>query len=406
MLRPTRFPIDWVVNRGATPNAAYGADERAVLDEASFERAWNTVTRWPVYRKTPLIALPGLARAAGIAGLRYKDEGGRFGLGSFKALGGAYAVYRLLARMIAEKGGGDEPSVEDFLSGRLRQQTKDVVVASATDGNHGRSVAWGARMFGCRCVIYIHATVSEARRAAIASYGAEVVRTPGNYDDSVRICAEDSAKNGWHVVSDTSYEGYRQIPCDVMQGYAVMAEEIIREMPDPPTHVFLQGGVGGLAAAVVSRFWQVWGARRPRAIVVEPVRADCLFQSAKAGAPTKATGDLDTLMAGLACGEVSLAAWDILKKGAAAFMIVPDDAAIEAMRIVASGADGDKRIVGGESGVGGLAGLLAASVNEKARADLALTRDSRALVIGSEGDTDAELYKKLVGRSGDEIRAA
>ncbi|MBM3547183.1 MAG: diaminopropionate ammonia-lyase [Alphaproteobacteria bacterium] len=380
------FPIDWVINKAATPGAGYGAAERAVLDEEGFERAWNTVTRWPGYKPTPLVSLPGLARAAGIGELRYKDEGGRFGLGSFKALGGAYAVYRLLAR--------------------LGTPAKDVTVASATDGNHGRSVAWGARTFGCRSVIYIHATVSEARRAAIASYDAEVVRTPGTYDDSVRICAEDAAKNGWHVVSDTSYEGYREIPCDVMQGYAVLAEEIVREMREPPTHVFLQGGVGGLAAAVVSRFWQAWGARRPHTVVVEPVRADCLFQSAKSGTPTKATGDLDTLMAGLACGEVSLAAWDILKKGAAAFMIVPDDAAIEAMRIVASGADGDKRIVGGESGVGGLAGLLAASVNEKARADLALTRDSRALVIGSEGDTDAELYKKLVGRSGDEIRAA
>jgi diaminopropionate ammonia-lyase len=399
------LPIEWIVNPQATPAAAYGAAERAVLDEKGFERAWNTVTRWPGYRATPLVALPGLARAAGIGALHYKDEGGRFGLGSFKALGGAYAVYRLLARLIAAKTGA-EPTADALLCGGLHDKTKDITVTSATDGNHGRSVAWGARMFGCRSVIYIHATVSEARRAAIASYGAEVVRTPGNYDDSVRICAEDAAKNGWHVVSDTSYEGYRQIPCDVMQGYAVMAEEILREMREPPSHVFLQGGVGGLAAAVVSRFWQVWGARRPRTIVVEPERADCLFQSAKAGTPTKATGDLDTLMAGLACGEVSLAAWDILKKGAAAFMIVPDDAAIEAMRIVASGTDGDPRIVGGESGVGGLAGLLAASVNEKARTDFDLARDSRALVIGSEGDTDAELYRKLVGRSGGEVRAA
>jgi diaminopropionate ammonia-lyase len=404
MARLAAYPIDWVVNRSATPLAAYGPGERAVLDEAGFERAWGTVTRWPGYRATPLVSLPGLARLAGVAELRYKDEGGRFGLGSFKALGGAYAVYRLLARMIAAKTAGAEPSVEDFLSGRLRHQTEDVVVASATDGNHGRSVAWGAKLFGCRSVIYIHATVSEARRAAIASYGAEVVRTPGTYDDSVRICAEDSAKNGWHVVSDTSYEGYRQIPCDVMQGYAVMAEEIIREMPTPPTHVFLQGGVGGLAAALVSRFWQVWGPRRPRAIVVEPVRADCLYQSARAGMPTKATGDLDTLMAGLACGEVSLAAWDILKSGAAAFMIVPDEAAVQAMRLLAEGIDGDPRVVGGESGVGGLAGLLAAT--EKARADFGLSNESRVLAIGSEGDTDAELYRKLVGRSGDEVRAA
>ncbi|MSP47946.1 MAG: diaminopropionate ammonia-lyase [Alphaproteobacteria bacterium] len=405
MPRLKSFPIDWVVNAAATPSAAYGADQRRALDEAGFERAWSTVTRWPGYRATPLVSLPGLARAAGVAELRYKDEGGRFGLGSFKALGGAYAVYRLLARMIATKTGGTEPAIDDLLSGRHRDHAKDVVVASATDGNHGRSVAWGAKLFGCRCVIFIHATVSEARRQAIAAYGADVIRIKGNYDDSVHHCAAESAKRGWHVVSDTAYDGYWQIPCDVMQGYAVMAEEIIREMSPPPTHVFLQGGVGGLAAAVVARFWQVWGTRRPRAVVVEPVRADCLFQSAKAGRPTKSTGDLDTLMAGLAAGEVSLAAWEVLKGGATAFMIVPDEAAVEAMRLLAQGVDGDPRVVGGEAGVGGLAGLLAATVDGKAHAAFGLTTESRVLTIGSEGDTDPELYRKLVGRSGDEVRA-
>src|SRR5688572_10532206 len=259
MARLETFPLDYVVNLQASPEAAYGPTQRAALDEAGFARAWETVTRWPGYRPTPLVRLPGLARAAGIGELAYKDEGGRFGLGSFKALGGAYAVYRLLARMIAEKSGAAEPSVDDLLSGRHRALTRDITVASATDGNHGRSVAWGAKLFGCRCVIYIHASVSEGRRAAIAAYGAEVVRIKGNYDDSVQQCAEGAARKGWYVVSDTAYEGYWQIPCDVMQGYAVMAEEIVRELREPPTHVFLQGGVGGLAAAVVARFWQVWG---------------------------------------------------------------------------------------------------------------------------------------------------
>jgi diaminopropionate ammonia-lyase len=405
MSRLAGFPVEFVLNRQATPDAAYGPIQRAALDEAGFARAWETVTRWPGYGPTPLVRLPGLARAAGIGELFYKDEGGRFGLGSFKALGGAYAVYRLLARMIAEKSGGAEPSVDDLLSGRHRAMTRDITVASATDGNHGRSVAWGAKLFGCRCVIYIHATVSEGRRAAIAAYGAEVVRIKGNYDDSVHQCAADAAKKGWHVVSDTAYEGYWQIPCDVMQGYAVMAEEIVRELRDPPTHVFLQGGVGGLAAAVVSRFWQVWGARRPRAVVVEPIRADCLYQSGKAGRPTKTTGDLDTLMAGLAAGEVSLAAWEVLKNGAAAFMIVPDDTAIQAMRLLAEGVDGDPRVVGGEAGAGGLAGLLAAAVNDDARRAFGLAASSRVLTIGSEGDTDPALYRQLVGRSGDEVRA-
>lgn len=399
------FSIDLALNDSATPEAPYGPVQRAALDEAGFVRAWETVTRWPGYAATPLVSLPGLARKADVAALSYKDEGGRFGLGSFKALGGAYAVYRLLARMIAERGGGAEPSVDDLLSGRYRELTATLTVASATDGNHGRSVAWGAQMFGARCVIFIHATVSEPRREAIAGFGAEVVRIAGNYDDSVHHCAAESAKRGWHVVSDTAYEGYWQIPCDVMQGYAVMAEEIVRAMPVPPTHVFLQGGVGGLAAAVIARFWQVWGKDRPRAIAVEPIRADCIYRSILAGTPTKTSGDLETLMAGLAAGEVSLAAWEILKGGTAAAMTVPDEAAIQAMRLLAQGVDGDKRVVGGEAGVGGLAGFLAAAVDPAVREKLGLAPESRVLTIGSEGDTDPALYRELVGLSGDEVRA-
>jgi len=399
------FSIDLALNDRATPDAPYEPVQHAALNEAGFARAWETVTRWPGYAATPLVSLPGLARKAGVAALSYKDEGGRFGLGSFKALGGAYAVYRLLARMIAERSGGAEPGVDDLLSGRYRELTSTLTVASATDGNHGRSVAWGARMFGARCVIFIHATVSEPRRDAIAAFGAEVVRIAGNYDDSVHHCAAESAKHGWHVVSDTAYEGYWQIPCDVMQGYAVMAEEAVRVLPVPPTHVFLQGGVGGLAAAVIARLWQVWGKDRPRAIVVEPIRADCITRSIRMGAPTKTEGDLETLMAGLAAGEVSLAAWEILKGGAAAAMTVPDEAAIQAMRLLAQGVDGDPRVVGGEAGVGGLAGFLAAAVDPEVREKLGLTAESRVLTIGSEGDTDPALYKELVGRSGDEVRA-
>jgi diaminopropionate ammonia-lyase len=377
------------------------------LDEAGFEAAKAAIQSWPGYALTPLVSLPGLARAAGIGQLRYKDEGGRFGLGSFKALGGAYAVYKLLADKVAAET-GRRPSVADMLAKKHAAITKDMVVCSATDGNHGRSVAWGAQQFGCRSTIYIHATVSEGRRAAIARYGAEVVRIAGNYDDSVRHCAAEAAKHGWHVVADVAYDGYWQIPCDIMQGYAVMADEVIGQWPpgERPTHVFLQGGVGGLAAAVVARTWQVWGAERPRAAVVEPVRADCLYQSARHGRPTKSEGDLDTLMAGLAAGEVSLAAWEILKRGAEFYLIVQDEAAVEAMRLLAEGVDGDPRIVGGEAGVGGLAGLLSVAVYPALRATLGLGVDSRVLVVGSEGDTDPDLYRKLVGTSGDDIRRA
>ena len=215
---------------GAPPNpkarsdAPYGARQHAVLNRAAFEQAKREIASWPGYAPTPLVGLPGLARAIGIGSLSYKDESGRFGLGSFKALGGAYAVLRQLQVRL-----GDVSSAE-LRAGQHRARTASITVACATDGNHGRSVAWGARLFGCRCVIYIHETVSQGRADAIARYGAEVRRVPGNYDDAVRQAARDAAANGWIVVSDTSYPGYTDIPRDVMQGYTVMADEALAQM--------------------------------------------------------------------------------------------------------------------------------------------------------------------------------
>ena len=207
----------------------------------------------------------------------------------------------------------------------------------ATDGNHGRSVAWGAQTFGCRCVIYVHETVSEGRCRAIAAYGAEVRRVAGTYDDAVRRAAADAAAQGWTVVSDTSYEGYTDVPRDVMQGYSLMVEEALAQAATLPSHVFVQGGVGGLAAGVCSYLWERYGAARPRFVVVEPDKADCLYRSAVAGRPTPAEGALDTIMAGLACGEVSILAWRILEQGTDAFMTIGDDAAADCMRLLADG---------------------------------------------------------------------
>jgi len=390
----------------------YGNNLRAVLSLERFEQARREIASWPGYAPTPLIDLPGLARATGIGRIWYKDESGRFGLGSFKALGGAYATYRVLAREITRRRGGRPPSAAELAAGRDRDIASQITVTTATDGNHGRSVAWGAGMFGARAVIYIHATVSEGRRAAIARYGAEVTRIAGNYDDSVRQADADAARNGWFVVSDTSYAGYRDVSRDVMQGYTVMAGEAMAQLPagQRPTHVFIQGGVGGLAAAMLAQLWESWGARaaqgRPRFVAVEPDRADCLFQSALHGKPTKSSGDLETLMAGLAAGEVSLIAWDILERGCDDFLVIPDDAAVQAMRLLAAGTDGDPRVVGGEAGVGGLAGLLAAAADERIRAALALDPSARVLIVGSEGDTDPDLYRKIVGRSGAAVRAS
>jgi diaminopropionate ammonia-lyase len=294
------------------------------------------------------------------------------------------------------------------MAGAHRNIVAAITVATATDGNHGRSVAWGAQLFGCRCVVYIHATVSEGRRDAIASYGAEVRRIEGNYDDSVHQAAADARINGWLVVSDTSYDGYMEVPKTVMEGYGLIALETLDELPTDarPTHLFIQGGVGGLAAAMTALLWQKLGADRPQVVVIEPDAADCLFQSAAHGKPTKVEGDLDTLMAGLAAGEVSLLAWDILDLGVNAFITVPDEAAISAMRALAEGVGGDPPVVGGEAGVGGLAGLLAAASDPKTAQMLSLGPLSRVLVIGSEGDTDPELYERLVGRSGAKVRAA
>jgi len=362
--------------RAAPHDAAYSA---SVLTADGFAAAEREIASWPEYAATPLVRLDGLARSLGLAALWYKDERGRFGLKSFKALGGAYAVRRVLERQ-----------------GR---PAREVTVTCATDGNHGRSVAWGARLAGCKCVIFIHATVSEGRAAAIRGYGAEVVRVPGNYDDAVRRAAAEAAQHGWFVVSDTSYAGYRDVPVDVMHGYGVMAAEIFRQLPagragarsrgpacgdataaargtpaessgapspapgshlrppgagtappsagEIPTHVFVQVGVGALAAAICAKFWLAWGPQRPRFVAVEPIRADCLLRSIEAGRPVAVHGGLETVMAGLACGEVSELAWEILCEGADFALAVGDDWALEAVRGLAKPCGGDPAIVAG-----------------------------------------------------------
>ncbi|MCP5159761.1 MAG: diaminopropionate ammonia-lyase [Gammaproteobacteria bacterium] len=386
--------------------APYPAVLNAILSERGLANARCEITAWPGYAPTPLHRLDGLARTAGLAALWYKDEGSRFGLGSFKALGGAYAVEQLLIAEIARRS-GETAHVTDLLTGRYRDITDAITVTCATDGNHGRSVAWGAQTFGCRCVIYIHATVSPGRANAIARYGAEVVRTTGNYDESVRQAAWDAATHGWFVVSDTSYPGYLDVPKDVMQGYTLMADEVAQQLTDEmmPTHIFIQGGVGGMAAAVCARFWQLHGAARPKMVVVEPDRAACLYESARAGQPIVIHGDLDTVMAGLACGEVSLLAWDILQPGVDAFMTVDDEAALACMRLLAEGVGGDGPIVAGESAVAGLAGCLGVLADPESMAQLDLGLDSRVLLFGSEGDTDPELYRQIIGRDAQAVRA-
>jgi diaminopropionate ammonia-lyase len=370
--------------RAARHDAAYSG---SVLTAEGFAAAEREIASWPGYAATPLVRLDGLARRLGLAAVWYKDERGRFGLKSFKALGGAYAVRRVLEREA--------------------RPARELTVTCATDGNHGRSVAWGARLFGCHCVIFIHATVSEGRAEAIRRYGAEVVRVPGNYDDAVRYAAAEAARHGWFVVSDTSYAGYRDVPVDVMHGYGVMAAEILRQLPagELPTHVFVQVGVGALAAAICASFWLAWGARRPRFVAVEPARADCLARSIEAGRPVAVHGDLETVMAGLACGEVSELAWEILREGTDAALAIGDDWALEAVRALADPRDGDPVIVAGETGGAGLAAALALRERPDLRTQLGLDARSRVLLLGSEGDTDPEIYRRIVGKSAEELLA-
>ena len=380
------------LNPAARRDEAYGPRRGAVLGQAALAEARAEITRWPGYAPTPLHRLGALAARLGVADVAYKDEGGRFGLGSFKALGGAYAVARLLRRELSARL-GRPVTTEALRGGALRELARQITVTCATDGNHGRAVAWGARRCGCRCVIYVHGTVSQGRVDAIAAYGAEVRRVPGTYDDAVREAARVAEEQGWFVISDTSWPGYTEVPRSIMQGYQVMAEEAVEQLAGAaPTHVFIQGGVGGVAAAVSARMRSRYSPA-PAVVVVEPDKAACLLASAELGVPTAVPGDLDTVMAGLACGEPSLLAWQELERGAAAFLAVPDEAAIACMRLLA-----DAGIVAGESGVAGKAGFLLAAGDAAAREAIGLGPDSRVLLFSTEGATDPALYEQLTGR--------
>lgn len=368
-------------------NRNHGTPGIIVLPEGGYRRARAEITSWPGYAPTPLHALP----IPGLASVHFKDESGRFGLGSFKALGGAYAVCKLLGAELARRGTANNANGAALESGQFAHATEQITVTCATDGNHGRSVAWGAQRFGAPCVIFVHENVSQGRRDAIARYGAEIREVPGNYDDSVRAAQHAADENGWFVISDTSYPGYTEPPRDVMQGYRLMAEEALTQMGGVPTHVFVPGGVGGVAAAVAVQLRAMCGPG-PRLIIAEPDQAACLTDSLAAGEAVTVSGALDTIMAGLACGEPSLLAWQELERSAFAAMAIPDSAVAPAMRELAA-----RGIEAGESGVAGLIALEAAMASPDARRDLGLSADSRVLIFGTEGATDPELYAELTG---------
>ncbi|MFO0462047.1 MAG: diaminopropionate ammonia-lyase [Burkholderiales bacterium] len=386
----------------------YPAELRAVLGLADARAARERLAGWSGVSQcaTPEWSLPGLARRLGIAALVVKDESRRSGLGSFKALGAPNALVKHVQRRWPQAGW----TAADLFAGRHADALADLVVVSATDGNHGRALAAAARSLGCRCTIVLHANVAAEREAAIAAFGARIVRVEGDYDDSVVESARLAAEHGWEVVSDTSWDGYEAVPGDVMQGYGVIAEETISDAGDPErcpwTHLVLQGGVGGLAAGVAGVLWDRYGAQRPRLVVVEPEQADCLLQSAVVGRPARATGNVDSVMAGLACGEASPLAWRILQPSIDLFVTVTDAQAEAAMRTLAEGPEGDVPIVGGESGVAGLAAIQALAATAEGRRAAGLDAGSRVLLVNTEGATAPSVYAAIVGRSGEAVAAA
>lgn len=385
--------------------ADYPAELSAIMNIAQAHQSREWLSSWRgIHRNaTPLYDLPDAAARCQVGRLCLKDESVRSPLGSFKALGAPIALVRQILRLHPDF----EPAA--ILTGRYAEALRGYTVISATDGNHGRGLAAAAQDAGCRCVIVLHAHVSPEREQAIAAYGADIVRIAGNYDESVQEAARLAAAHGWQVIADTSYDGYEDIPRDVMQGYGAIAEEIVEQTSAQRgragafTHVFLQGGVGGMAAGLASYFWEYHGAQRPCVISVEPAQADCLLQSAIQGRPAKATGTVDSVMAGLACGETSPLAWRFLQPCVDAFMTIEDEQAIEAMRTLAQGSERDTPIVVGESGVAGLAALEWLRSDPQRSEQVGLTAESRVLIISTEGATAPREYTRLVGQSAEQV---
>lgn len=338
---------------------------------------------------TPLHELSATAAALNVERIVYKDEGERCGIGNFKAVGAAAAIYAMLAERVVRRG-GPAPSVNDLIARRSDGDFDDLTLTAVTAGSHGRAVAWAASLFGCRALIFTHAGVDAGRRDAIAAYGAQVIALDADYDDAVRWLFDCAPDKGWTVVSDTSQGDYRAIPVNIMRGYAAIADEIVQQLAGAhPTHVFVQTGVGGLAGAVCGHFWDIWGAERPKLIIVEPDAWAGFHLSASTGVLQGALQPIHSNLLGLAAGRPSDAAWDVLRTGADAFVTIPDAAAAEALSTYASLGEELYAARPTPSAIAGLAALHFAANNPVARNALELTPSSRVLLFG----TDRELKR-------------
>jgi diaminopropionate ammonia-lyase len=366
-----------------------------VLPPEGFAAAIEEISQWQGYEPTPLFNLKNISSSLSLSEVLYKDEGPRFGLGSFKALGGSYAALKILQREIS-RALNDKASLKDIRNGEYTKEASKITLVSATDGNHGRSLAWGCKRFGAPCKIYIHAEVSEGRATAMSDLGAEVIRINGDYDDSIDFARSEAEKNNWFVVSDTSWPGYYEPPRDVMFGYGVMMHEVNEAMTQPPTHVFLQGGCGGFAGSATASLRQYWGDQAPRVVIVEPELANCLYESSKANKALFVKINEESIMAGLSCGQASTVAWSIIAEEASDFVTIPENVVAPTVRLLAKPQGDDSVIEAGESAVAGLAALICIAKQQDLREKLGLDETSRVLLIGSEGVTDTEIFKEIM----------
>ena len=344
------------------------------LSEKQIDDAYSSISKWEGYSPTPLISLSKLSEELNLNKIFYKDESKRFDLKSFKALGGAYAVEK------------------------KTQGNKDIIVATATAGNHGRSVAWGARRLGLKCKIFISEFVSNARGQAMADLGADVIKVKGNYEKSLIECIKQSTENNWQIVQDVAWKDYIQVPTYTMAGYTVMMKEILHQIHnDKISHIILQAGVGGMAGAMVA------GVARyldniPVTLVVEPDSAACVMESIKAEKIEKIDIKRESLMGGMSCGEVSIVPWEILKNSIKYCISLPDDDIAKTMKLLGNSSFSDEPIIAGENSAPGVISLIASCEDEKIKEKLELNKDSNILLIGCEGDTDEAMYQKLVSQ--------
>ena len=360
-----------------TENKNYSFNRSKILSSLSrkdIDEAYSSISDWKNYNPTPLIELNKLSKELNLNKIFYKDESKRFNLKSFKALGGAYAVEKIT------KG------------------NKDIVVSTATAGNHGRSVAWGAKRLGLKCKIFISEFVSEARGQAMADLGADVIEVKGNYEKSLIECIKQSTENNWQIVQDVAWKDYMVVPKYTMAGYTVMMKEIVDQIKnDQITHMILQAGVGGMAGAMVAGIARYLG-NVPETIVVEPDSAACVMESVKTGKIEKIDIKRESLMGGMSCGEVSLVPWEILKNSVKFCISLPDDDIAETMRLLGNSNFSEEKIIAGENSAPGVISLITSCTDAEIKERLKLNSNSNVLVIGCEGDTDKEMYQKLIGQ--------